>query len=104
MKAKLLFGCGLLFALVGSAANWPAWRYDGSGIAPEKKAPVKWSTNENISWRAELPGPGNSSPIVWGNKVLITQADGEKRDVMCFDRKSGKLLWRSGVIYAAKES
>jgi outer membrane protein assembly factor BamB len=104
MKIKLLLpGCALLAAFTASAANWPAWRYDGTGVSPEKKAPVKWSTNENVRWRAELPGQGNSSPIVWRNKVFITQADGAKRDVMCFDKKSGKLLWRNGVTSALKE-
>ncbi len=103
MNARLLFGFGLLVAITASAANWPAWRYDGSGIAPEKNAPVKWSTNENVRWRAELPGPGNSSPIVWENKVFVTQADSEKRDVICFDRKTGKLLWRGGMTHATKE-
>jgi outer membrane protein assembly factor BamB len=104
MKTKLFLGYGLLLAVAASGANWPAWRCDGTGVAPEKKAPVKWSTNENIRWRAELPGPGNSSPIVWNNKVFITQADGERRDVMCFDRKSGKLLWRKGTTSSAKEA
>ena len=85
------------------AANWPGFRNDGSGISSEKNAPVKWSATENVRWRTALPGKGNASPIVWGDKVFITQAEGPKRTVMCFDRANGKLLWQQGVGYAEKD-
>jgi outer membrane protein assembly factor BamB len=93
----------VLLAGNASAAHWPAWRYDGNGISPEKSAPVKWSATENVLWRTPLPDKGNGSPIVWGDKVFITQAAGEKRDLMCFDRRSGKLLWQTGTTYPEKE-
>jgi outer membrane protein assembly factor BamB len=86
-----------------SAANWPAFRNDGHGISSEKNAPLKWSATENVRWRTALPDKGNASPIVWGDKVFITQAVGPKRTVMCFDRASGKLLWQEGVSYAEKD-
>ena len=85
------------------AADWPGFRNDGSGISSEKNAPVKWSATENVRWRTALPGKGNASPIVWGDKVFITQAEGPKRTVMCFDRANGKLLWQQGVGYAEKD-
>src|SRR5439155_9985792 len=45
------------------------------------------------------------TPVVWGERVFITQAiDREnRRAVMCFDRRDGKLLWQSGVAWADKE-
>src|SRR6185503_6760066 len=92
---------------VGAAAsNWPGWRGpEGTGVAPDKNLPLKWGTNENVRWRADLPGKGNSSPIVWGERVFVSQAvSGEnKRTVMCFDRATGKLLWQSGATYAERE-
>ena len=94
-------------ALPAFGANWPGWRGpEGIGIAPEKNLPLKWSTSENVRWRAELPERGNSSPIVWGDRVFVTQAlSGDKRrTVMCFDRADGKLLWQSGVTYTERES
>lgn len=102
MKAKLLF---LFAAAIGaSAANWPAWRNDGLGISPEKNVPVKWSKTENVRWRTPLPDRGNSSPIVWDERVFITQATGPKREVMCIDRKNGKVLWHSGTSYEGKDA
>lgn len=80
--------------------NWPAWRRDGSGIAPDKQLPVSWSETENVAWRTELPGEGNSSPIVWGNRVFVTAAldEGAKRLVLALDADSGKVLWKTPVL------
>jgi outer membrane protein assembly factor BamB len=112
MTKKKSIPCCLYLLLVavavssGRAGNWPSWRGpEGTGISPDKDLPLKWSTSENVRWRAELPGPCNSSPIVWGDRVFVTQAveDGNRRTVMCFDRANGKLLWQSGVVYSEKE-
>lgn len=89
------------------AANWPAWRGpDGMGVCGEKNLPVRWSTNENVRWRVPLPDRGNSTPIVWGNRVFVTQAIEKegKRSLMCFDRRDGKLLWQSGTTYPEQEA
>jgi outer membrane protein assembly factor BamB len=89
-----------------TASNWPGWRGpNGTGVSPEKNLPLKWSTNENVRWRVPLPGPGNSSPVVWGPRVFVTQAvnSESRRTLMCFDRASGKSLWQSGVTYAENE-
>src|SRR5882724_1802262 len=96
----------LLTTFSAAAGNWPAWRGpEGTGVSTEKDAPLKWSTNENVRWRVELPGAGNSSPIVWGKRVFLTQAaqKEQRRTLMCFDRTTGKLLWQSGVTYAERE-
>ncbi len=99
-----------LFTLSTSSAwagNWPAWRGPhGTGIAADTNLPLKWSTNENVRWRVDLPDPGNSSPIIWGNRLFISQAlqKENRRTVMGFDKDSGKLLWQSGVTYTDKEA
>jgi len=85
-----------------AAGNWPAWRGpNGSGICVEKKLPLCWSTNENVLWRVPLPDRGNSTPIVWGNRVFVTQALARqsRRTLMCFDRRDGKLLWQEGPTW-----
>src|SRR6266511_3278570 len=92
--------------LPATAGNWPGWRGPaGTGVSPEKNLPLKWGDKENVRWRVELPGPGNSSPIVWGDRVFVTQAvqKENRRTLMCFDRANGKLLWQSGVTYADSE-
>jgi len=88
------------------AGNWPEWRGpELNGVAREKNLPLQWSDKENVRWRVSLPGPGNSSPIVWGDRVFVTQAvqKENRRCVMCYDRASGKLLWQSGVSYTEEE-
>jgi outer membrane protein assembly factor BamB len=96
----------LLAASPASAENWPQWRGPaGIGVCSEKGLPTHWTTNENVCWRTALPDRGNSTPIVWSNRVFITQANDKegRRSLMCFDRRDGKLLWQSGVTYTEKE-
>jgi len=97
------------FALAAEPAyHWPGWRGPtGNGFCPEKNLPTNWSTTENVKWKVRLPSPGNSSPIVWGNRVYITQSidrAGQERAVLCFDRTNGKELWRKSVPFKGKET
>lgn len=88
------------------ADNWPAWRgHDGNGVCRETNLPLHWSTNENVRWHVPLPDRGNSTPIVWSNRVFVTQAvEKENRlTLMCFDRRDGKLLWQRGPVWNNKE-
>lgn len=104
LASALLLGFG--FIIHGFAAEWPSWRGPaGNGTSAETNVPIHWSTTENVRWRVSLPERGNSSPIVWQDRVFITQAleKEQRRTVMCFDRASGKLLWQSGTTYTAEE-
>ncbi|MBI2947878.1 MAG: PQQ-binding-like beta-propeller repeat protein [Verrucomicrobia bacterium] len=88
-----------------SAANWPAWRgLDGTGRSDDD-APRRWSATENVRWRTPLPDRGNSTPIVWGSRVFLTQAieKENRRALICFNRSDGKLLWQSGITYTEDE-
>ena len=86
------------------AADWPAWRGpQGTGVSAETDLPVKWSDTENVRWKSSLPGPGNSTPVVSRGRVFVTQAVGDRRTLMCFDRALGKLLWQQGVTTSEKE-
>lgn len=96
----------LALGMVAQAENWPAWRGAAAdGISKEATAPLQWSKEDHVRWRAELPEPGNSTPIVWGNMVFLTQprkSSGE-RALMCFDRGTGKLLWQATAAYREEE-
>lgn len=88
------------------SADWLQFRGPGgTGIAEETSAPLEWGPKKNIVWRAELPGPGNSSPIVSRGKVFITVAteNGRHRSLICFDRKTGEQLWERTVEYDKDE-
>jgi hypothetical protein len=104
MKPLLILVCLATTSLI--AGNWPGWRgAKTDGISSDRALPIKWSTNENVRWRAPLPERGNSSPIVWGDRVFVTQAisGDNRRTIICFDRATGKQLWQSGVTYAERE-
>ncbi len=61
-----------------SARNWPQWRGpSGHGISREAGLPTSWSTSENLAWRASIAGLGTSSPIVWGDRVIVTSQIGQ---------------------------
>ncbi|HEX7859236.1 MAG TPA: PQQ-binding-like beta-propeller repeat protein [Verrucomicrobiae bacterium] len=103
--AGFLLGVLLLPAAL-NAENWPEWRgARRDGTSMEKSLPLKWSATDNVKWKAELPGPGNSTPIVWENQIFITQAseDGTKRNLLSFDRTTGRKNWEKGTTYPARE-
>jgi len=85
------------------AADWPQFRGpQRNGISPETNFPLTWGPDKNIKWKAPLPQPGNSSPIVSGGRVFITCAEdahGTRRSLYCFDVKDGKKLWVQTVSY-----
>jgi outer membrane protein assembly factor BamB len=106
--------CGWITAVcatAAAAADWPQFRGPGGqGVSAEKGLPTTWSGSENIVWKTELPGAGTSSPIFVGNRIFLTcysgynmpgERGGEqsdlKREVVCLDRQSGKLLWAKEV-------
>jgi outer membrane protein assembly factor BamB len=98
-----LASLGVLVTLTTTlhADDWTRFRGPaGDGVSAESSLPLKWGPKENIAWKVELPGPGSSSPIVVGQRVLVTCFTGKKaeeivRHVMCFDRAAGKLLWKN---------
>lgn len=100
-----------------SHANWPRLRGpDGNGIAAkDADVPLTWSDTENIAWKTDLPGPGSSSPIIWGEKVFVTcftgvgGADGGTdltklvRHLICLNLADGKIIWDKSVPAAQPE-
>jgi outer membrane protein assembly factor BamB len=139
MRAKLFSNFRRFQAALGAAIllislseangqNWPAWRGPtGLGISSETELPLTWSAMENVRWKVELPSGGNSTPIIWGDRIFITQANdvkqwppkvpeyfaggssagghaiAEKRSVMCLNRTDGTLLWQRDVLYKEPE-
>ncbi len=102
LPAAVLAACGL----AAPAADWPGWRGPtGDGRSREADLPLKWSATENVRWKAPLRGEGNSSPVVWRDRVFVTQAldKGKRRAVLCFDRADGRKLWQSEVRFDRDE-
>ena len=55
--------------------DWPQWRGPlATGAAPAGDPPSSWSETENVRWKIEIPGFGQASPIVWGDRVFVLTA------------------------------
>jgi outer membrane protein assembly factor BamB len=112
-------------ATLASAAeqNWPEFRGAGArGVADGYPTLTSWNADaatgkiSGILWRAEVPGLGHSSPIIWGNRIYVATAvrlsgkaplriglygnndaaednDEQRWMILCFDKKSGRRLW-----------
>ena len=102
MMRSLPFSFLLLLAnfsvtpLVRSETNWPRWRGpEQNGHTDAIDLPVQWSASD-IFWKTDLPGIGQSSPIIWGDRIFLTaeKGKGAERIVFCVDRQSGRILWQ----------
>jgi outer membrane protein assembly factor BamB len=109
--------------------DWPYWRgpaFDGMAVGD---APLTWSETQNVAWKTDIPGLGNSSPVLWGDQIFLTTAiptgtpvaapaiapDAGRRgpgggsgpqpehrfEVLSLDRKTGKILWQRTATTAA---
>jgi outer membrane protein assembly factor BamB len=104
--------------------RWPAFRGPaGAGTAENFDLPVSWNADPDagplsgVLWKAAVPGLGHSSPIIWGDRLFVSTAvaasgkaplrlglygdgnaardnDEQSWDLLCFDTRSGKLLWK----------
>ena len=86
---------------------WPQWRGPvGTGVSSTVGVVSQWGPGQNVKWRIELPQPGNSTPIVWDDRLLFTQplSEAKQRSLFCVDRETGRELWRRGVAYDQPET
>ena len=89
-------------------AHWPRFRgADGSGHV-SADLPVEWNADD-VVWRTELDGRGQSSPCIWGDKLFLTTArktedERVERFVLCVDRRTGKLLWQQSAHVGPAEA
>jgi len=86
---------------------WPRFRGpNGGGVTVDPDVPLEWSAEKNLKWSLELPGPGSSSPVTWGDRIFVTAysgyGDGKSEDakpldlvrhLLCIDLKTGRTLW-----------
>ncbi|NLX28133.1 MAG: PQQ-binding-like beta-propeller repeat protein [Bacteroidales bacterium] len=77
-------------------ANHPSFRGPmANGVSGRSNIPLDFDgpSGKNILWKVAVPLPGTNSPVMWGDRLFITGANAQKREVYCFDRYGGKLLW-----------
>jgi outer membrane protein assembly factor BamB len=92
----LLWIAGLVRA--DSPPKWPQFRGpNGSGVAENEKPPVEIGPEKKVKWKVPAPS-GLSSPIVVGDKLVITAFDGGKLYTIAYDRATGSEAWRAEAL------
>lgn len=99
MRPLLAILAAVCFASYAQSADqplpWPQFRGPGgSGVAENQKPPVELGPEKNVKWKIPVPG-GFSSPIVAGDKLVITAFDGGKLYTIAYNRADGKEAWRA---------
>lgn len=109
MKRLLGLAAVLLFCATG--ADSPQFRGErAAGVSQEAGLPTTWSDDENIVWRAPLPGYGASSPVTLGDRIILTGYSGYgtgntedadpsdlRRHVTCIDGTKGEVIWDTTI-------
>ncbi len=92
MLAAIGLGC---LSAAAPAQEWARFRGPNGSGESETVLPAAW-TNEDYKWKIDLPGRGNSSPSLWGNRLFLLSANPEtaERHVLCYDAETGEKLWQ----------
>jgi outer membrane protein assembly factor BamB len=87
----------LCLAATAGAADWREFRGpQGRAIAADQAIRTRWSEDDGIAWKADIPGRGASSPIVVGDLVVVTASSGPRQDrlhILALDRATGRVRW-----------
>ncbi|MEL6821224.1 MAG: PQQ-binding-like beta-propeller repeat protein [Calditrichota bacterium] len=81
---------------IDKSDSWPGLRGSGNGYYSGPELPLSWSDSTNISCSIDLPGYGQSSPVIWNDLVFVTSAEGKMKDtlnVLCVNVTDGKTIW-----------
>jgi len=95
-----------IFSAPGAERHWPGWRGPGGqGLTADTGLPERWSPSENIAWSTEIPGAGNSSPVIWGDRIFLTTSfeSGKRRSLVAVSRLDGKVLYVCDAPASAPE-
>jgi outer membrane protein assembly factor BamB len=116
-RFRLVPRAALLVAMLGlgcqlaAGDDWPCFRGPGGmGQSDATNLPLEWNARQNLVWKTELPGPGASSPVTFGDQIYLTcysgyfvpgQARGSlqqlKRHLVALHRDSGKIVWDRSI-------
>jgi outer membrane protein assembly factor BamB len=99
-----LIFCTVIPIVSPAQENWTGFRDGGSSIV-SADLPTTWSAEEGVAWQADIPGYGQSSPVVWNDQVYVTSSDGpfqQDCQVHAFDLETGDKRWTAQVAATTK--
>jgi outer membrane protein assembly factor BamB len=92
-------------AWAGDTEQWTSFRGPtDQGLAESAGLPVSWSERENVVWKTPLEGKAWSSPVVWGDRIWLTNAPADGKDlfVLALDKRTGKILLNRHLAHVAR--
>ncbi len=102
MRSLLRF----LLTLVGAgqvfAGDWPQFRGPGGRSVGSGHPPIEFGPQTNVAWQLDVP-PGNSSPILWSDHLILTATTDEGLTTLCYRRRDGVLEWKRSIKPKALE-
>ncbi|QDT15032.1 MerC family mercury resistance protein [Alienimonas californiensis] len=101
MPALARSGAVLVLACCGTTAHaadgsWSDFRGGGASVADAADLPLNWSPEDGVAWSVELPGVGQSSPVVFGDRAYVTFVEGPNKEavgVAALSVATGETLW-----------
>lgn len=91
----ITLGCLLLATHCQAKDRWPGFLGAGASEITTDGMPSTW-TPESLAWKTEVPGYGQSSPVIWEDRVFVTCVDGAEKErllVLCLGLADGEVIW-----------
>ncbi|MCA9040177.1 MAG: PQQ-like beta-propeller repeat protein [Planctomycetaceae bacterium] len=76
--------------------RWPGFLGAGADLVEPTSLPLVWAAERNVAWKTSLPGQGQSSPVIWGDRVFTTSIEGEMKNechITSIDLQNGNIVW-----------
>ena len=89
-----------LIPCLAESTNWPGFRGEGNSKTKIQCLPLKWTEKEGILWKNQISGFGQSSPVIWNDRIYITSTGGQSKESLyldCYDLNSGKSIWKRTI-------
>ena len=87
----------VILSSLSSATDWPRFRGDsGGGVAADQTIPAEVGLDKNLLWKVDVAA-GTSSPIIVGDKLLLTSHKDDQRLIHCINPATGETLWTQAV-------
>jgi outer membrane protein assembly factor BamB len=103
---RAAFWATTIFAATGNGEDaWPGFQGPPAEGLRAETLPLTWTPTENVAWIARVPGYGQSSPVIWNERLFVTSISGPMKDmchVCAFDLRTGTKLWQHDLAAATK--